>query len=379
MNDTRLAAVATAALMISGAVVAPATDETAEASNQFREVLEALPAGVLDGEGGLVAYVDMNLIWERVGVGTDPAERAAFEPWSSLSYNVGPTPLIGPGSDQADEMRQAVGFDAFDIERALTAGVPPHEIVILDAMVDDETVIDAIHQDPEWSADLQEIDSPAGSYFQWTDDPSAIHPERRSVLRPLGRGGSLALIDADATRVVRTIDPTDIESVLDVVSGTGASVADIPELAAAIDALDGRNVSQGLIWPRPTLLDFTSLVLGSPTFDSTSPEDQLETLREQALPVNPYLGVVLVEVVDGDSVHTEILVIHPDADTAAANVEPISRHVSEAHLTTGESAAEVFAAAEVQADGAMVRITVPGDEAFARVVRLLYTRSLLPV
>ncbi|CAN5595190.1 hypothetical protein BH24ACT5_BH24ACT5_24210 [soil metagenome] len=264
----------------------------------------------------------------------------------------------------------------------MTAGVPPHEVVILDTMVEDGAVMGAIHQDPVWSPDLQEIDSPAGSYFQWTDEPADIHPDRRSVLRPLGRGGSLALLDADAdaTRVVRTIDPADIEYVLGVVGGHGASVADIPDLAAALDSVDGRDISQAVIWPRPTLLDLTSLVLGPPSSESTSPEAMLQAIRARALPVNPYLGVVLVEVVDGDSVHTEILVIHPDEATAAANVDPISRHVRDAQLlTTGESATEVFADAVGEADCTLVTITVPGDESFARIVRLLYTRSLLPI
>lgn len=372
--------IALVVFVTAGAFVAPGPAGVAVTApeNAFREMLGAVADDVLSPVGSLITYVDMDLIWERVGIGSDRAERAAYESMGSLPMAAWPDLLVDGGFERAEELSREIGFDGFDIQRVLVAGVPPHQVMVVDTSVDDEVVIDALRADPAWSSDLQEVEFESALYYQWTDDPVSIHLDRRSVLRPFGQGGTLAIVGDDPTRVVRTNDPADIEATLLAASGTDASVAEDPHLRAALDSLGNVDVTQAVVQPRPTLFDPAAVLFPSDPIAS-DPESVLAAAQNEALPVDPYLGLVVVEVVDGDTVRAEILVIHPDGASAEANVDPIVEHITTGTLFSGDPASEEFEGAEVEADGSIVRIIVPGDVAFRRMYQLLTSRSLLPI
>lgn len=363
--------------MLAGSVIAATGPAAATTTNPgpFAEMLASVPAGVLAMDGSVITYVDMDLIWQRVGIGADPAERAAFEPLGSLPLVVQPELIQYGGFNRADELRQEIGFDGYEIRRAVNAGVPPREFEIVEAAVGDAAVLDAIQTDPEWSADLREVDSDSGRYFQWTDDPVAIDPARRTVLRQLGQGGALAIIAADPARLVRANDPAVVEAALATTNGATASAIDDPALGSAFDSLGSVEVTQAMMLPRATLFDPIG-ALGGPIV--TDPGAALETARKQSVLVEPYLGLMIVEIVDGESVRTEILMIHLDTDGAEGNVDRVEAHVTTATLVAGEDASELFEGAEVEADGSIVRVVVPGEDSFGRMIRLATQQALLP-
>jgi hypothetical protein len=235
----------------------------------------------------------------------------------------------------------------------------------------------ALHADPVWSADLQEIESDAGPYVQWTDDPTEIHPDRRGPLRRLGEGGTLAVLGDDPAIVIRTRTPDVIEATLRAAQGNEPSAGGDERLAEAVALLDGLTVRQAFVQPRPTLLDPTLIidVFGTESIDDIA--DSAEAALEDVLFVDTYAGLVVAEVVDGESVRTDVLVIHADAAGAESNAERITDHIANAVLG-GEPISTSFADADVGVVGSVVRITIPGDQAFADMYRLQHRHALLP-
>lgn len=131
--------------------------------------------------------------------------------------------------------RTAMGVGLTDLDGDALAGRPPDQLIVWRGAVEPNAVATAVQSDPDWSADLRELSHAGISYWCWTDDPAAFDPERRSPMRPLGRGGCLAAFDGEA---YRTITPEAMEAALEVRAGDAASLADHVPLRLAADALD---------------------------------------------------------------------------------------------------------------------------------------------
>ncbi len=369
--------------LVAGGAISPAAPGATPASpsGTFAEMLRTIPDDVLSADGSMITFTDTELMWERVEVGDDPTERATFEPLRSLPVVILPDVMNRDGLTDGDALRDEIGFDGYDIQRALTAGAPPSEYEIIDIAVPGQSVEDAIHADPVRSPDLQELATDAGRFFQWTDDPGSIDTTRRSTFRPFGQGGTLAMIEDDPARLVRSYDAADIEAALRAGEDGEPSVAGDQFIAPVLEALDGRAVTQAIVQPRPTLLDVIAPLVtpGTVPTDLDELETQVSALEAGAIPIDGYLGIVIAEVLEGDSVQTELFVIHLNGEDATANVDRINEHISSAVLTSGLPAADAFGGAEVVADGNIVRLLLPGEDAFSTMFKLLNQRALLPM
>ena len=140
-------------------------------------------------------------------------------------------------------------------------------------------------------------------------------------------------------------------------------------------------MTQAIVQPRPTLLDVIAPLVtpGTVPTDLDELETQVSALETGAIPIDGYLGIVIAEVLEGDNVQTEIFVIHLNGEDATANVDRINEHISSAVLTSGLPAADAFGGAEVVADGNIVRLLLPGEDAFSTMFKLLNQRALLPM
>jgi hypothetical protein len=336
----------------------------------FEQSLDMVPASALETEGAMVVYVDMDLAWDRAGVGSDPDERLGrisflFEPstWTQ------PPQLFGQSAALVDEARAEVGFTTFEVEREIAVLAPPRSIMIAETSVSPDDVAAAVESDPLWSSELTTVETPDGSYYQWGDDPTELNVDRITPMRPLGQGGQLAVVADDAgSTVVRTLEGAD--AVLATMAGGTDSLLDTDLFAAARAALGKGAVLQSIGVPGPQLFDPAVIVLST---------EAIEELLQDVVFVPPYNGLLIAELYDGGESQTELLFVYGDAATAEASAPEFERALAESvNTTTMEPLSDVFPGASVSTDGPVVVVTLPSEGAYRVAQRMLFERALFP-
>ena len=356
-------------------VVAVATTPTDPDNRQltaFEQSLDQMPADALDEESATLLYVDMELAWQRAGVGSTIDERLdGIGALVELATRTQPPQLFGQYAMQIEEARAEVGFTMFDVDREITVQSPPNDIVIAETHVTPEDVTAALESDPVWSSELRMVVDANGGYFEWGDDPLAQNLERLSPMRPFGQGGQLALIGSDAeATVVRTEDPADMQSVLATIAGRADSLLDDGLLAAAVPALGEGDVLQVMAVEGPIGFDPAALLLG--------PEEFEELLAEMVL-VEPYDGVVIGEVYDGERSQTAVVLVYPDEASAEENAALVEHALAEGiDPIRREPLADLLPDAEVSTVGSAVVVTLSFEGAYSRAQDMLVRRALFP-
>jgi hypothetical protein len=362
-----------AVALITGVGVATTpTDPADTAATEFEEALDRMPASALDAESAVLYFVDMELAWQRAGVGTDVHER--LDQFGSLvalpTWTQSPQ-LFNQFFTQVDEARAEVGFTMFDIDQEITVQAPPQHITIAETRVDAEAVATALESDPAWSSELSTVEYPDGGYFQWGDDPMALDLARISPMRPFGQGGQLAIVGsaAEAT-VVRTVDAMDIEAVLSTVAGRADSLLDGDFFATALPALGDGDVLQAMAVDEAIAFDPADLVLT---------EAGVEALLADMILLHPYRGVVIAEIYNEGQSHTQVLLVHADEAAAEANAALAEQAIAEGlDAATREPLGELLPDAQVSTEGSVVVVTLPFEGAYPLAQRMLTQRSLFP-
>jgi hypothetical protein len=316
-------------------------------------------------------YVDLELAWQRAGIAADADERERSAAMADLRTWTQFAQLFGSRFLDVEGARAEVGFTMFDIDREITVQSPPHHITIAETHVDPAAVTTAVESDPMWSPDLTVVEHPDGGYFQWGEDPSSPGVGRFTPMRPLGQGGQLALIgDEGEATVVRTIAAADMEAVLSTMAGRGDSLLDVDMVAAAVDALGEGDVIQATAVAGTIPFDMASLMLTPESF---------EALLAEMVLLQPYDGVVIVELYDGEQWHTEVLLLHASEEAAGANADLVEQALAESvDPITMEPLADLLPSAEVATAGPVVVVTLPFEGAYPQAQRMLMQRSLFP-
>jgi hypothetical protein len=367
-----LTSLAVATVLVAPGAASVPTDPEGGAPTPFERSLDRVPASALDAESAMVTYVDMDLAWERAGVGTDPAERldrlgalVEVPTWTQ------PPQLFGQMAALVDEARAEVGFSLFEIGREIAVLSPPRDIKIAEttATVDDVTA--AVQSDPLWSSALATVEHADGTYFEWGDDPSAPNADLITPMRPLGRGGQLAVVAGDTgSTVVRTLDAADMESVLTTMAGASDSLLDTEFFAAVVNALGDGDVLQATSLAQPQPLDPAALLLT---------EQGIEEVLEQIVLVPPYRGVVIAQSYDGAQSSTELLFVYGDAAGAEASAPLFEQALAASiNVTTMEPLGGFFPDATVSTEGPVVVVSIPSQDAYRVAQRMMFERSLFP-
>ncbi len=364
--------VVASAVTLSVAVATTPTDPDNRQLTAFEQSLDQMPADALNEESATLLYVDMELAWQRAGVGSTIDERLdGIGALVELATRTQPPQLFGQYAMQLEEARAEIGFTMFDVDREITVQSPPNDIIIAETRVTPEDVTAALDSDPVWSSELRMVEDANGGYFEWGDDPLAQHLERLSPMRPFGQGGQLALIGSDAeATVVRTEDPADMQSVLATVAGRADSLLDDGLLVAAVPALGEGDVLQVMAVEGPIGFDPAALLLG--------PEEFEELLAEMVL-VEPYDGVVIGEVYDGERSQTAVVLVYPDEASAEENAALVERALAEGiDPIRREPLADLLPDAEVSTVGSAVVVTLSFEGAYSRAQDMLVRRALFP-
>ena len=357
----------------AGAVAASAPAPAGGDATAFGAALDDLPAEMLSADGAVLYYTDRALAWQRLGVGSDTADRldAIGRTFEEATYSQSPV-LFAPDLD-LDRSREEIGFTTFDIEREAAVLAPPRRVVVADTTVTPDAVRTALTTDPVWSAELTEVDGADGAFYSWGDDDIELHVDRRSPLRPLGQSGHLAVSGADQATVVQTITADDMQAALAAADGSAPSVLDTGPFAAAATMLDaaGATVLQAIGVPGATLF--------MPPLDASAATiEQLLAALPQLL---PYASILVVEVVDPDgNPRTEIEVTHFDDVSAAANAEAMAAWLAGGtDAVSGRPLSELLPGASVETVGPVVRVIVDGPGHYHTATDMLLNRALFPV
>ena len=338
--------------------------EPGVAPTPFEQLLDRVPATALDSDGAMLLYVDMDLAWQRAGVGEAEAER--LERIGALAdrttWTQGPQ-LFAASSRLVAEARAEVGFTMFDIEREVAVLAPPHDLMIADTDVTPDDIATVVELDPMWSAELELVDTPYGAYFQWGTDPAAVHADRISPLRPLGQGGQLTLLGGDtAATVARTIDAADAEAILSTAAGATDSLLDAAPAAAAVVAVADDGDSEVLQLIASAALAFAT-----------------ESVPADIVLLQPYDSIVIVDLYAGAQTTTKVLLVHADEAAAAANAALAERAIAEGvDPLVRVPLAELLPGAGVSVDGSVVVVTLPFEGAYQQAQRMLIERTLFP-
>lgn len=344
-------------------------DDTSTADGGFATMLDQVPAALVTTSGAMLQYVDMDLTWERLGL----ADATSDERLDSLAKTAEPETftvlprLFDNRAALVDEARSEIGFSVVDVTREIAVDDAPDVLRIAATSVPFSDVDSALRADPVWSDRLTEVESDHGGYLDWSDgDDLATDIQRVTVMRPVGVGGQVALLDDDELTFVRTHTSALMETTLAVIDGDGTSAADDDAMSAALDAIGDDDVLQLLAVHEPTVV-----VGGRASVDG--PEQ-----RVAATPfVDTYDALVVAELTSGDEIRTEILVVHRDDAAAAANVGAIEQQLADGVAMTGQPLREILPGATVTQDGPVVRIVMTEPGAFSRAFRALLARDLM--
>ncbi len=364
-------AAALPAALVAPTLVSASAPTVPSAGSVFAAKLDQLPASFLANDSVMLTYVDMSLAWERLGVGTDPAERLdALGRTGDIETFTQPGEMFGPWAAQVDDARAEVGFSMFEIDREAALVAPPYRVIVADTTVPATAIADAVTTDPLWSADLNAVESETGPYWTWGDDPMAQDISRRSPMRQLGQGGALAVVgDAPAT-AVRTLTAEDAEATIRAIGGTDPSVADEGPFAPVVEVVGDADVVQAL--------GSTAMATYMPPLSGDA--DDVAEAVESATRFLPYASSTVVETLVDGEYHTSIVVVHFDAASATANADIAATWLAEGtDAMTQRPISDVFPDATITTDGTVLVVELGSATPYAHAVRMLTAGALFPV
>jgi len=167
--------------------------------------------------------------------------------------------LRDPAPDFGD-LTAELGIDPSRVFLAITAGTPPETYQVLEGAFDAAAIDTAVRSDPIWSGLLSTAEHRGVTYYTWGGD-FETDLTRVTTVRPLGRGGRLALHAGFLYWVPWTAG---MEELIDAGAGAVPTLADDSRLAQAARALAAAGVYSAILTDRPLVDDaaVSGLVLG---------------------------------------------------------------------------------------------------------------------
>jgi hypothetical protein len=274
----------------------------------------------------------------------DPAADAWFA--ASMGISSGPADLLTMLGSEGAALPEAVGFDFFDIDRAVEFGAPPSDGLALLGLFD-PAAIAAAHEARGYGA------TPVGERTLWCGDVGCdggmvVDLMRRDMRVPfggqLGRQEPLAVSERD---VLSSADLGTLEAMLLAARDETPSMADHPATRAlALAPADDSLVVQAVILGGDIPLPIPDLILRA----GTSPEEAAEGLAdfaEQAASLGEVPVAEAIAIIDGATANEQVVTIGlayaDDADAATAAEGVVERLGAARSLTREMPLSELLA------------------------------------
>ena len=300
---------------------------------------------VTDGAADFVVVNDIAAAADAAGVtapGPGADGTALGDYFSTLSgleespVAVAPAELTRQTALEDAGWRAELGWAPVDLTGDVSAGQPPNHLQAFFADFDAATVDDAVHTDPTWSDQLEEVEYDGLTYYAWCDD-GAIDIGGLSTVRALGECARL-FVDEDAGLAYWTRTTELMEQALDTFTGDAPSLADDPELGPLAVALDDLGAYSAVL---------------TADGDTFAGGGELE----------PYDAVATgAAVVDGQP-RLLLVYANPDEATAQANADTLAELVTDGESSAnGRPWSDALGAGEIDVDGSLVTASFPTED-----------------
>jgi len=136
LDDRRSIARVIPLLALTTIVACGGDDEAGGGGDEFRAMVERVPASALESEGGgepTFYFSDMAIRWEQLDLadaGADERLDRSFDLSEVETFTIGPQLFERALQVQLDEARTEVGFTTFDIDREAMVVQPPRSTTV---------------------------------------------------------------------------------------------------------------------------------------------------------------------------------------------------------------------------------------------------------
>jgi hypothetical protein len=272
-----------------------------------------------------------------------------------------PSAFFSSGNFLEDEAwRDEVGWAPIDID--VVAEVGPSDdhtgYYAFTGDFDPEAIEDAVTDDDNPFPIEVETDEVAGvEVYTWGEDDE-IDPEAITPVRPLGRGGRMAVLGEHT--ILWAWQTEAMEDGIEAATGEADSLADNDELSALAEAMDEAGAHAALFSTDEEIFEGA---------DTGGPE-----------PLEPYLAFATGVVADEGGGEVVVGILHEDDDIAEENVERLEEIISGGTSSrTRQPWVEIFPGGDLDTDGAILtaklRVAEPPQATIW--VQLAFTRDSL--
>ena len=257
-HPTRRAGLLGLTLMLA---VAACGGGDAEEKGWITGLLDRIPDTPASAE--YITVVDLTAAAAAAGITTPDAgasEEDLGDYFRSLPHDALVPDLLRDAFPRFGDLTGELGVDPALVGAAIMAGNAPETFQVLAGGFDPAVIDQAVHAEPAWSDLLTTGEYGGVAYYRWGDD-FTIDTSRVTPVRPLGRGGRLAL---DAGFLYWVPWTAGMEGLIDARAGAVPTLADDSRLARAARALAAAGVYSAILTDRPLVEDAAAsgLVLG---------------------------------------------------------------------------------------------------------------------
>jgi len=279
------------------------------------------------------------------------------------------TEFLGSRVTEDEAWRDELGWAPVDVDLAVelqTEEGPGYSAFTGD--FDADTIEDAVTaEDNVWADELEVEEQGDTEYYRWGDDEAAIDPDRVTTVRPLGRGGSMAVFEGTVLWSWRV---DELEAGIDAATGEGDSIGDDEELAAMAEAMDGLG-AMGAVFTSDEEILAGPPIPGLDDVDRTSLDGPV---------LEPYEALATGVRIGEDGQQVLVALLHDDEDDAAENVDALEEVVEDGtSLVTNRAWSDQVSVDEIEADGPVLTAVLDLEDGGAPNlwINMLYTRDTL--
>ncbi len=284
--------------------------------------------------------------------------------------------LFGNEPFEDEAWRAEVGWAPIDVDIAVDVQAEEHQgyyAVIGD--VDPDEIDDAVtDEDNIWADELAVEEQSGTEYYTWGDDSADIDPERITVVRDLGRGGNMAVLDG---ALLWAWETDVIEDGIEAATGEADSLDDNDELGPLAEAMDEAGAVGAVFSDDGHTFDDAYLagVLGDTLTDGEVPDD-----FDDVPALEPYEALSTGVRITDDGPQMVVALLHDDEDAAEANAENLETVIEEAESTASATAwSDLVSLDSTEVDGSVLLATLDlAEPSLASLwLRMVYTRDSL--
>ncbi len=300
----------------------------------LRAVLNVQPPAQDAGEAEMKAYQ------EKLGlVSRSP----------SVTTGIMPAEMTGLGAyfDPA-EWSSELGFNLALVDQDALAGQPPHTYSVLKGRFDAKRIDTATDKDTSaFRAKLTKTTYGGSSLYVWGEDLQQ-DLRNRSAVRPLGRGGRLAV---SGNYLYWTYWTDGAREMIDTGGGKKASLAQAEDFKLLAGGLSRYGLYAVIVTDQGITIDPASILL--PNASPATVRAALDAQQKEAL--RPYQALAVGVGQDAQGPFNVLVVLHPDAKTATENVARLRAKVETGKsLVSGKAWSEQIEKSEISSDGRLL-------------------------